>query len=255
MSFDFPADILSRRRSSLLRPSLSKSKSQSGTILGKPLGNPLPPFTFGAGSNGKTLPDLSLDDCFEDSPPQERKVFASPGTGFPRRPRQAPRVGSCGSPMQGLAKRSAEPSGRPRKQFRRTLSMFEHPGDVIKEKTEQAPLAPLGSIMDVDEEGPKLPHFLPADSQDSLPRITQDTMVLVLSGTYSHMYDEIKVIDCRFEYEFNGGHITGAKNYNDKELLGRELFAPTARALMLPTHKHTLIVLHCEYSVHRAPLM
>jgi M-phase inducer tyrosine phosphatase len=200
------------------------------------------------------VPDLTLDDCFDDSPPQERKIFASPIPGYTRRPRQGNRVGSCGSPMQGLAKRSAEPSGRPRKQFRRTLSMFEHPGDVIKEKQEVAPLAPLCSIMDIDEEGPKLPHYLPVDSQDSLPRITQETMLHILSGNYSEQYNEIKVVDCRFEYEFNGGHIAGASNYNDKELLARELFALTASAIALPSHK-TLIVLHCEYSVHRAPLM
>jgi len=124
--------------------------------------------------------------------------------------------------------------------------MFEHPGDVMKnEKKGDA----LESIMDVDESWQlKLPNFIPEDRPDSLPRITQDTILSVLSGEYRHLYDDVLVIDCRFEYEYNGGHIDGADNYNDKEQLARKLFAQ-------PTTRSTLIVLHCEYSVHRAPLM
>ncbi len=55
------------------------------------------------------------------------------------------------------------------------------------------------------------------------------------------------MVDCRFEYEYNGGHIDGAVNYNDKHQLANQLFEST------PTGS-TLLILHCEYSVHRAPL-
>ena len=56
------------------------------------------------------------------------------------------------------------------------------------------------------------------------------------------------VIDCRFEYEYDGGHIEGAVNHNDKELLASQLF-------QTPMPGRTLLVFHCEYSAHRAPLM
>jgi Rhodanese-like domain len=126
--------------------------------------------------------------------------------------------------------------------------MYEHPADVMNaEKTDSA----LESIMDVDETYQlKLPNFIPDDKPDSLPRINQETMISVLNGEYNHHFSRRLVIDCRFEYEYNGGHIDEATNFNDKDHLARHLFegAPA-------TASSTLIILHCEYSAHRAPLM
>jgi rhodanese-related sulfurtransferase len=93
----------------------------------------------------------------------------------------------------------------------------------------------------------KLPHFTPSEPE-SLPRITHDTLIKVLDGAYDHVYDEKAVIDCRFEYEYDGGHIEGAMNFCDKEQLAERLFSA-------PTTNNTLLILHCEYSAHRAPLM
>jgi M-phase inducer tyrosine phosphatase len=132
--------------------------------------------------------------------------------------------------------------------------MFEHPADVMKTETKRDALE---SIMDVDEGGLKLPHVVPDDQPGGLPRISQETMVSVLGGEFNHLYDDVMVIDCRFEYEYNGGHINGAANFNDKEQLAQKLFAQTPGPLFAQPEvaKGTLIVLHCEYSVHRAPLM
>ena len=95
----------------------------------------------------------------------------------------------------------------------------------------------------------KLPHSKPDAGVDELPRITKETMVDVLNGEYRNELPNLTVIDCRFEYEFQGGHIEGALNFNDKEILAQQLFgshqSPNSRAL----------VFHCEYSAHRAPLM
>lgn len=73
-------------------------------------------------------------------------------------------------------------------------------------------------------------------------------MISVLDGEFNHMYEKLVVIDCRFEYEYEGGHIEGAVNFNDKEKLSAQLFdvEPTSKALL---------IFHCEYSAHRAPLM
>lgn len=133
--------------------------------------------------------------------------------------------------------------------MRRSLSMFQHPDDVMRE--EQDPFEPqsgLASVMDVDQEqGPKLPHFVSSEEPDGLPRISQETMLDVLEHKYSAHFDHIRVIDCRFEYEYNGGHIENAVNFNDKQQLTNELFDGNAPP-------STLLILHCEYSVHRAPL-
>jgi M-phase inducer tyrosine phosphatase len=129
--------------------------------------------------------------------------------------------------------------------------MFEHPEDVMKrEKERTSPPPPLlPSIMDVEAPHvPQLPHFVPDGEAGTLPRISKETMVSVLDGTFNHLYEKLVIIDCRFEYEFNGGHIDGAVNFNDKEQLCSQLFdvEPTSKALL---------VFHCEYSAHRAPLM
>ncbi len=124
--------------------------------------------------------------------------------------------------------------------------MYEHPEDVMKQEKGTPP--PLPSIMDVETvHVAKLPHFV-SDRAGDLPRITKETMVSILDGMYDHLYEKRVIVDCRFEYEYLGGHIDGAVNFNDKERLGSQLFdiEPTERALL---------IFHCEYSAHRAPLM
>jgi M-phase inducer tyrosine phosphatase len=125
--------------------------------------------------------------------------------------------------------------------------MFEHPGDIMKEKKEACPASGLQVIMDVDEYKLLLPSFVPEDRPDCLPRVAKETLIDILDGKYSHLYDHTIIVDCRFEYEYEGGHIEGAVNYNDKELLAKKLFGSTTL--------NTLIILHCEYSAHRAPIM
>jgi hypothetical protein len=121
---------------------------------------------------------------------------------------------------------------------------------VVNAKSEEELYQPSGlqSVMDVDDAPMlKLPHFTTAEPE-SLPRITHSTLVDVLDGMYDQCYDNKVVIDCRFEYEYNGGHIEGALNFCDKEALAERLF-------QTQSSEKTLLILHCEYSAHRAPLM
>ena len=126
--------------------------------------------------------------------------------------------------------------------------MFEHPADIMKEeKPSLGTTTTLDAIMDIDDVPQlQLPHFL--SEEESLPRITKETMIDVLDGRYGQRYDEAIVVDCRFEYEYHGGHIEGAVNMNSKEELARKLFDT-------PLSEKTLLIFHCEYSAHRAPLM
>jgi M-phase inducer tyrosine phosphatase len=129
--------------------------------------------------------------------------------------------------------------------------MFEHPGDVMTQQDEQDGYTPsnLQSVMDIDDTPSlQLPNFTPPNEPDSLPRITDSTLISVLNGDFDHVYDKKVIIDCRFEYEYDGGHIDGARNFCEKEQLAEELFHKN------PNSK-TLLIFHCEYSAHRAPLM
>lgn len=105
----------------------------------------------------------------------------------------------------------------------------------------------LDSIMDIDDPPRlQLPHF--NSDEESLPRITKDTMIDILDGKYGQCYNRSIIIDCRFEYEYEGGHIEGAINVNDKERLAMQLFESAPP-------ENTLLIFHCEYSAHRAPIM
>lgn len=148
-------------------------------------------------------------------------------------------------------RRPANPYLRNRKQFRRSLSMFESPADVMKPNTQQDEPSPcaLQSVMDIEEaHEPVLPHFMSDDPTDTIPRIAKETLLDLLDGKYAENFDQKMIIDCRFEYEYDGGHIDGAVNHNDKDLLASQL-------LQTPMEGRTLLIFHCEYSAHRAPLM
>ncbi|KAF2664756.1 Rhodanese-like protein [Microthyrium microscopicum] len=250
-SMDLKPSFAERRKSILNRPSLARSKCLStSNIVPRVKDNQLPAFTFGAGSSTTTYTlSTSLDESFQESPVQERNMFTN---NFPSNSRSRFQSHSnaltrgTGSPLHGLTKKAAPAAGRPRKLYRRTLSMFEHPADVMKNQKQETT---LDVVMDVDEAYQlKLPNFIPEDKPDSLPRINQDTMISILNGQYNEHYGQVMVIDCRFEYEYDGGHINGATNFNDKEKLARHLFDSAIT-------NNTLLVFHCEYSAHRAPLM
>lgn len=229
----------------------------------------MPTFRFGGFGGESRLSQmssaLSLGECFEsDSPPpphEKRPQSAnSPSAAAASALRSRPQF-SCMSAMgvprnssagSNYGRRPSNPFVRPRKQYRRSLSMFEHPADIMKPKTDESPapavqtLQAAAEIQELHE--PVLPHHSADDPSDSIPRISKDTLVDVLEGKYSEHYDQKMVIDCRFEYEYDGGHIDGAVNYNGKELLSSQLFRT-------PMEGRTLLIFHCEYSVHRAPLM
>ncbi len=223
--------------------------------------NQLPNFRFGGDTRVAPVSALSPTECFQESPPQDRRpqTANSPSANVSAALRARPQFSSLsgatavrnGSPIIGHARRPSNPFVRPRRQYRRSLSMFEHPADMIKPKKDESvpPPCSLAAVMDAEEpQEPVLPHFFPEGQNDSIPRIERSTFLDLLNGMYNDQYDHKLIIDCRFEYEYEGGHINEAINYNDKELLATHLFRT-------PMEGRTLIVFHCEYSAHRAPLM
>ena len=224
------------------------------------LDNQLPHFKFGSGPLLPSPSLMSLDECFVSSPPQEKKLHS---TNLPMSIMGPPRLKqpfpglhghsrNNGPPIIGHVRKPSAPTQRPRKLFRRSLSMFEHPAEITKQQQPDfCPPGSLHSIMDIDDPHQlQLPHF--NSDEESLPRITKDTMVDVLDGRYLDCYDHCMVIDCRFEYEYKGGHIDGALNFNDKEELSKQLFESSALSSTAPK---ILLIFHCEYSAHRAPIM
>lgn len=99
---------------------------------------------------------------------------------------------------------------------------------------------------------------------DRLARITPQTMTDVLAGKFNDRIRRYHVFDCRFGYEYEGGHIAGAVNVRSEEQLEELLFTACSgvNETALPTPSQSgqpppegpvVIILHCEFSAKRAP--
>ncbi|TPX31949.1 hypothetical protein SmJEL517_g04868 [Synchytrium microbalum] len=93
--------------------------------------------------------------------------------------------------------------------------------------------------------------ILPCEEKgkDTFPRISGATLVDVLDGKFSDQIDTVHVVDCRFDYEYEGGHIEGAINIRSPADMAKAFFNPPV------TDKRVAIILHCEFSSQRAPSM
>lgn len=80
-----------------------------------------------------------------------------------------------------------------------------------------------------------------------------------MDGVYDSQITSFQVIDCRFDYEYNGGHIPGAINVNtpaavEDFLLGPGISKPKPSTSGDP-HKKSILIFHCEFSAKRAPTL
>lgn len=211
-------------------------------------------------STTTAAPQIKLEELFSGASPEGKKAGSAGGLGFLAPPPPTPRLFSMGSgasggagdqdgsPIAALNRQTRQPGvQRPKGKVRRTLSMFEHAQDVMQEdaKDEEGRLNPSPRAADPGE-GSYLPCFSVKD--DPLRRITRETLCDVLDDRYKEHYDDCVIVDCRFEYEYEGGHISGAVNLNSIDTLEDRFFAR-------PLDRRQLIVFHCEYSAHRAPRM
>ena len=84
------------------------------------------------------------------------------------------------------------------------------------------------------------------DIVSTIPRISAKTLYDCLSGEYDEWIKNLYIIDCRFVYEYNGGHIRGASNISDPNVLKLQFFDQEPK-------ENCVIVFHCEFSHNRGP--
>lgn len=90
----------------------------------------------------------------------------------------------------------------------------------------------------------------------------------LIEGHYSERISRYHIIDCRFGYEYEGGHIDGALNVNSnaavEDLLLKDGQGVHAQGHELPRPSHSgevqevppaIIIFHCEFSNKRAPAL
>lgn len=80
---------------------------------------------------------------------------------------------------------------------------------------------------------------------ESVPRISSETLRDIIEGKYSDLNMKLIVVDCRFDYEFRGGHI--------KDALSAAKPNKLIEKLIRDPDEGAIVVFHCEFSSERAP--
>lgn len=99
------------------------------------------------------------------------------------------------------------------------------------------------------------PFVLPTveGKHQDLKYITPEMMVASLNGQFGHLVERIIVIDCRYPYEFEGGHIKGALNLHQEEQVEDYLLKTPITPSSVD--RRVVVVFHCEFSSERGPRM
>ncbi|XP_065827717.1 cdc25-like protein phosphatase twine isoform X2 [Oscarella lobularis] len=97
------------------------------------------------------------------------------------------------------------------------------------------------------------PFALPVlKTSKGLKAISSETLSHLLHGKFDSKIGSYFVIDCRFPFEFSGGHIKGARNLFTKDQIDA-FFLQTPLARNKDDDKRLILIFHCEFSSQRGP--
>ncbi|KAM7362114.1 string isoform 1-T2 [Cochliomyia hominivorax] len=104
------------------------------------------------------------------------------------------------------------------------------------------------------------PYVLPLieGRHRDLKSISSHTVARLLKGDFNDKVASYKIIDCRYPYEYEGGHIEGAKNLYTQEQIIEEFMTQQKteqeqRKNEESDNKRNIIIFHCEFSSERGP--
>ena len=81
--------------------------------------------------------------------------------------------------------------------------------------------------------------------------ITPTTMTDVINGKFDAIIGSYRIIDSRYSYEYEGGHIQGAANVHNKD----DILEFFKNSVSESDGKRHIIIFHCEFSLERGPKM
>lgn len=106
------------------------------------------------------------------------------------------------------------------------------------------------------------PYVLPLvkGRHNDLKSITCDTLADLINGEFNNQVASYRIIDCRYPYEFCGGHIKDAVNWYNQDLILENLVKtenafPEDCGGKVGTEKRKILIFHCEFSSERGPKM
>ncbi|XP_004698228.1 M-phase inducer phosphatase 2 isoform X1 [Echinops telfairi] len=86
-----------------------------------------------------------------------------------------------------------------------------------------------------------------------LKYISPETMVALLMGKFSNIVERFVIVDCRYPYEYEGGHIKTAVNLPLQR--DAETFLLQSPITACSLDKRIILIFHCEFSSERGPRM
>lgn len=97
------------------------------------------------------------------------------------------------------------------------------------------------------------PYILPLTNgkHQDLNCISHHTTSRLIMGEYSNEVEKFLIVDCRYPYEYDGGHIKGALNVYTKEGIIQEFLSNPMK--VMESNKRLLVIFHCEFSSERGP--
>ncbi|XP_033322333.2 uncharacterized protein LOC117218214 isoform X1 [Megalopta genalis] len=116
------------------------------------------------------------------------------------------------------------------------------------------------SITDTDLTGDfSKPLVLPlaVGHHQDLKSISASTLAALVQGEFDDRVRSFKIVDCRYPYEFEAGHIQGALNLYNKDLIEENLLNPLTDIpnIESDTDKRNIVIFHCEFSWKRGPFL
>uniref|UniRef100_W5M7X4 M-phase inducer phosphatase n=1 Tax=Lepisosteus oculatus TaxID=7918 RepID=W5M7X4_LEPOC len=103
------------------------------------------------------------------------------------------------------------------------------------------------------------PHLFAREKGEhqDLQYVSGQTVASLLLGEYSTAVRSFLIVDCRYPYEYQGGHIKGAVNLHSEAQVEAALLHEEVLSRLSPTvpspDRPSLLIFHCEFSSERGP--
>uniref|UniRef100_A0ABD2WME5 protein-tyrosine-phosphatase n=1 Tax=Trichogramma kaykai TaxID=54128 RepID=A0ABD2WME5_9HYME len=96
---------------------------------------------------------------------------------------------------------------------------------------------------------------LAVGEHEDLKSISSETLVKLINGDYDKLVKDFKIVDCRYPYEFEAGHVPGAINLYSRDMIEQFLLDPLTHvpSIESESEKRSVIIFHCEFSWERGP--
>ncbi|CAF4443652.1 unnamed protein product, partial [Rotaria socialis] len=96
-------------------------------------------------------------------------------------------------------------------------------------------------------------HLLPRCTSRKHPNlafISPEMLIDVLQNVYASEIEILQVIDCRYPYEYEGGHVQWAKNLYTRSQIHNEYFLKPSE--LNDSSRRIIFIFHCKFSSERA---